>query len=625
MRNLIKGFGLLFIVTVVAVVYPISTHAQRTEYEISRDTITQWIYHNNVLKKKTYKQVTLPDGRNYSVWQQSVADSLQRWVQASFYPRGSALDIRYNNYTDFQNDKENIGPLHRYGLEYHMYPASYSKRLKKLDVGGEAPKVISIYANGPIGKYVKNLSGEGRNWFINMLPLEINSGQPVSKDDSFLEDIINYPAIAPYLHFHKKYAQEHSIIMVPGNQLPLRKVTIEEYLRAFEAFTKLRATTTDANYKLPAEFVAEELKRMEVTKERLQDRLGEPVRFAVEDGYYDPANIINAKHSKGEIFEIYQLSAESIALMRKDKPVWINIELSWSPEFSNNYHIYQSFCNNFNFGYLYDYFFNPEQVKKATYSPLQPVLKVLPQKTLSSERSTQSKKAKEDGATIFFEDFSGNSIGAEPVDWFSKQNNGSRSSKFCSVQRPQNEKGTWLRFYPGHVAICNELNKPLTPDFTISFDINCTDNYTWGSSGVTFYLSDIANNDELLHGNFGLENLGRGSNTTMMLKIRPATNNNEGVEFSFSKPKPGSKYSDLKNYSRSTSRFTGKRGSTKAKVVIRKKDAALLITVNDERLVDEKNIIPAGVTFSTMTWAALGNVMEGGDSMYLSNIKISKD
>ena len=618
-------YKIFFILIMVALVYPILLNAQRTEYEISRDTITQWIYHNNILKKKIYKQAKLPDGRMYSVWQQTVADSLQRWVQASFNPRGSALDIRYNSYQDFKDDKDNYGPIHRYGLEYHMYPASYSKRLKKLDVGGEAPKVISIYANGPIGDFVKTLSGNGRNWYIALQPIQITNGQISFKDDPFLEDFINYPSIAPYLHFHKKYGSEHTILLTPSNELPMSKVTIGEYLDAFEAFTKLRVTTTDANYKLPATFVAEELKRMAATKKRLQDKLAEPVKFATESDYYDPANIINGKNNKGEIFEIYQLSPESIALMKQDKPLWINITLNWLPEYLNNYHIYKSMCSNFNFKYLYSYFFNSEQVKNKVYTPLQPPLKVLPQKTFSSDQSTQWKLAKDNAATIFFEDFSGNSIGNEPVGWVSKQNNGNRSSKFCAVQIPQNERSNWLRFYPGHVAISNDITKPLPPNFTISYDINCTDNYTWGSAGVTFYLTDITNNDELLNSNFGLEYLGKGANTTIMLKIRPAVSNNQGIEFSFSKPKLGSKYSDIKSYSRGTPKFTGQRGSTKAKVVIQIKGTALYISINNDKVIDEKNIVPAAVIFNTMTWAALGNNMDGGDGMYLSNIKIIKD
>ena len=137
-----------------------------------------------------------------------------------------------------------------------MYPASYSKRKKKLDVGGEAPKVLSIYANGPIGKYVKTLSGKGRNWYIAMQPLDITRDPTVSDDDGFLQDVKTYPAIAPYLHFRKQYGIEHTIVLTPNNELPFSKVSVAEYLQAFEEYTKSRLTTTDQNYKLPPEMVA---------------------------------------------------------------------------------------------------------------------------------------------------------------------------------------------------------------------------------------------------------------------------------------------------------------------------------------------------------------------------------
>lgn len=625
MQKSIRTQGLFYSVIVAALMFPLSSSAQLTEYEIARDTITQWIYYNNVIKKKTYQQVKLPDGRVYSVWQQTIADSLQRWVQASYIPRASALDIRYNTYLDFENDKENIGPLHRYGLEYHMYPASYSKRKKKLDVGGEAPKVLSIYANGPIGKYVKTLSGKGRNWYIAMQPLNVKRNPTVSNDDGFLQELNTYPAIAPYLHFRKQYDIEHTIVLAQNNELPFIKVTVKEYLQAFEEFTKSRLTTTDQNYKLPPEMVAEELKKIQLIRERLEDMLSEPVKFCTEDGYYDPSEICTGKNCKENTFEMYQLSAETIALMKKDKPLWINITLRWSPDILCNYQLYQSVCTNFNFEYLYNYFFEPEKVKNIVYTPLYAPIKKLPPKSYTSQRSAQSKKSKENTDILFFEDFSGNIIGAEPVGWFSKLNNGSLSSNFSSIHQPENEKGLWLSLYPRHVAISNELNTPLPQNFTISFEISCTDNYTWGSSALSFYLSDIRDNDELLNSNFGLENLGRNSNSTMLLKIRPAVNNSEGVEFSFSSPKVGSKYSEIRKYDRKISSFTGNRGSTKAKVVIQVKGTAINISINNELVLDEKNIIPAGVIFSTMSWAALGSVMEGRDIMYLSNIKITKD
>ena len=619
---------LFYFLMIAALMAPVYSHAQRTEYEIARDTITQWIYYNNVIKKKTYKPVKLTDGRVYSVWQQTLTDSLQRWVQASYNPRAGALDIRYNKYQDFQNDKEVMGPLHRYGISYHIYPVSYSKTARKLDVGGEAFNILSIYANGPIGKYVSMFSGKGRDWYITTAALNIQAAPPVNNDDGFMNDLKNYPAIAPYLHFHKQYSGIHNIILAQNNQLPFIKVTVNEYLQGLAEYSKSRLNPSNKNYNASAEFAAivnEELKKIQLIKERLKEKLSEPVKFRSEDGYYDPEDICNGKNCSGETFEMYQLSAETIALMKKDKPLWINITLGWTPEHLHNLYAYQSICTNFNFDYLYKYCFEPDKVKNTVYAPLYAPIKVLQPKRYSSERSALVKKAKENPAVLFFDDFSGNTIDAEPVGWFTKIEAGSLRSILHMVSEPANEKGLWLHLNPGHVAINNEINQPLPQDYTISYDISCTNNYTWGSSGVSFFLSDLKDNDQMLRASLGVNDLGRSANTTMMLKIRPADNNNEGVEMSFSKPVTGSKYSDIKYYSKKISSFTGKWGSTKAKVVIQVRGAAVNISVNNEKVLDEKNIIPAGVIFSTMNWEVLGSGMEAGDKMYISNVKIKRD
>jgi hypothetical protein len=614
-----------YVMVFTACIVPTISNAQRTEREIARDTITQWIYYNNVIKKKTYTPVRLADGRIYSIWQQAVSDSLQRWVQSSYNPRAAGMEIRYNKCTDFKDDKENIGPLHRYGLAYHSFPATYSKREKKLDVSGEAPEVLSIYANGAIGDYIRIFSGTGRNWYITTEPFSISGNLSGNEDDGFSKEIKNYPNISNYLHWHKPFSGKHTIVLAKDNKLPFTRVTVGEYLQAIELFTKSRATMADANYKLPPDLVATIVSEIQKTKDRLKNNLSEPVKFNSVDGYYAVSAITNGNtRSKGE-FAIYQLSPEAIELMKQDKPLWVKIDLSWRPEFASYADMYKSFCTNFNFDYVYNYFYNPEKVNNVMYKPLHAPLQRLEQKNYVSERSPDIKASKANAAVLFFDDFSGNAIGTEPVGWFSKQLNGSMSSRISSVQRPKNDKDLWLSLYPGHIAISNDINKPLPPNFTVSFDISCTENYTWGSSALSFFLSDLKDNDQMIDANQGLENLGRAQANSVTLKIRPAKDNTEGIEFSFAGQKVDKKFSQLRNTRRKVSSFTGERGMTKARVIIQVKGSDLQISINNEKILDEKNIIPPGVIFSTMSWAALGSPMEEGDTMYLSNIKITKD
>jgi len=617
-----KIFRLGLIVAMALATAPTSAQLQRSEQEITRDTITRWIYHNSALTKKVLKPVKTSEGKIYSVWQQAVTDSLQRWIQLSWYPRAGACYVLNSVVPGSLYENTQPGPIQAYGISYHQFPASYSNRLKKLDVGGEAHEVLSILANGPIGTYIKILSGKGRNWFITTPSLDVASAPTGDDDDGLLDELKNYPALAPYLHWHRQY-RNHTIVLAKDNKLPFSKVTVGEYLQAFEEFTKSRATTDDTNYKLPAEFVAQELKKIPTAKQRLMDKLSEPVRFGSEDGYYDPSNICNGKNCR-ETFEIYQLSSESIELMKKDKPLWINITLKWSRDDLRDYHVYQSICRNFNFDFLYNYFFAPEKMNSKVYKPVNPPQKNIPRKAYVAERSALVKEAKNNPNIMFLEDFSGNAPGKEPVGWFSTGTNTSGiSTTFATVKQPKNKSDLWLQLIPRQAAVSNAIRNPLPQNFTISFEINCTENY--GSSAVSFFLSDMKDNSQILNSNFGLENLGSRGNNTLLLKIRPAVNNNEGIGFSFCGPKGDPKYSNVATNLRKISSFTGAADSRNANVEIKVSGTALKITINRELVVDERNIIPAGVVFSTMTWAALSSVMESGDEVYLGKVKIEKN
>jgi len=347
-KTIIKSL-FFYIILLVACLAPTISNAQRTEEEIARDTITQWIYYNNIIKKKAYAPAKLADGRSYSIWQQAVSDSLQRWVQSSFNPRGAGIEIRYNKYTDFKDDKENIGPLHRYGLAFHSFPASYSKLKKKLDVSGEAPEVISIYANGPIGNYIRIFAGSGRNWYITTEPYSMSDNPSSNEDDGFSKEIKNYPNISSYLHWHEPFSGKHSIVLAKDNKLPFTKVTVGEYLQAIEAFTKSRVTTTDQNYKLPPDIVAAMVSEIQKTRDRLKNNLSEPVKFNTADAYYEASAIANGRAGSKGKFVIYQLLPEAIELMKKDKPLWIKFDLAWRPAFLSYAHMYKSICANFNF------------------------------------------------------------------------------------------------------------------------------------------------------------------------------------------------------------------------------------------------------------------------------------
>jgi hypothetical protein len=164
----------ILIVVLFVSLSPGTSYAQRTDQEIARDTITSRIYYNNVLKSKTYKPVTV-NGFTYSVWQQQITDSLQKWVQQSYLPRAAAFRIEKVVGSGYQS----TAPFQTYGVTFMLYPVSYSGITKKLDVGGEASDALAFIVNQPMGKYIKEFNPGGTHFFYDKL---YHSNIKITKD-----------------------------------------------------------------------------------------------------------------------------------------------------------------------------------------------------------------------------------------------------------------------------------------------------------------------------------------------------------------------------------------------------------------------------------------------------------
>ena len=102
-------------------------------------------------------------------------------------------------------------------------------------------------------------------------------------------------------------------------------------------------------------------------------------------------------------------------------------------------HLHESILNNFNFDYVYNYFFNPEKVKGQTYKPLRsPSFK---EAVVVTEASETSKKITADKNVFFFEDFSTTAPGKKPIGWQTKFAN---SGTTAVVTHPE-----WIRWKLG--------------------------------------------------------------------------------------------------------------------------------------------------------------------------------
>jgi hypothetical protein len=504
MKNL-RPFSILIVVLVFSF-SPVISYSQRTDQEVARDTITSWIYYNNVLKSKTYKPVTV-NGFTYSVWQQQITDSLQKWVQQSYLPRAAAFRIEKEAGTYYHS----IAPFQTYGVTYMLYPVSYSGITKKLDVGGEASDALALIVNEPIGQYIKEFNPGGMYFFYDNPEYESETdkqGKIVNKTDIGIN-----PNVSGYIS-HRAYDNdfwyEQIIVLAKDNKLPFNPVTVGEFLGYVDQF--LMGNSTYNTSELKQEIIE--------AKNKLADYYNEPVRFgdnSVQDAIIiKPELIINGRErnlNKG--YRLLSVNQSVVNLTKKDKPQWLYVRIRRTRDDIARMYMAESILNNFNFDYVYNYFFYPEKVKGKFYKPVNQPLKSAMNKTDEGPKSKKSLEMKNDASSLLFEDFSGYQLGKEPTGWYANNMMSSIQGVGVSVEDPLNNNHNWLKMIERKVIITNKLTQKLPANFTISFDLYCTPDYTWGSSGASFFLSTINNNTQFANANFYVENLGFKNQATL--------------------------------------------------------------------------------------------------------------
>ena len=241
-------------------------------------------------------------------------------------------------------------------------------------------------------------------------------------------------------------------------------------------------------------------------------------------------------------------------------------------------------------------------------------------KTAEGPKSKKSLEMRNNASSLLFEDFSGYQLGKEPAGWYSNNMMSSIQGAGVTVEDPLNNNHNWLKMIARKVILTNKLTQKLPANFTISFDLYCTPDYTWGSSGASFFLSTLNNNTQFAKANFYLENLGSKNQATLSLKLLPAFGSNDNFEYSYC-----SKNGKILHGSERVDSFTSKEGSTTAHVVIKVNGTAINVLINGTSVMNKEEIITGDTSFSTFGWALKSSMMEDADAFYLSNINIVKN
>lgn len=592
--------------------------AQSTQKQAIEESELGWykVYHY-----KGAKEIKKMDNRVFSIAQLSISDSLANWMQASYLPKGGIGDVKRTVFPEVsQYSPYNAALPQGYGATAYTWNVKYDSKGKLVkEPETETPWAMEV--NGVPGWPIKDLSTESQYYFT-MPSFEVISGggDAVKKE----QDLSKVPNLKPYITFWIKNIEAGNgteyVLLCKENKSPFIKLTKGKYLQLIEsaiprAYEKEKKKIYDKNsgnsqknieyfMKYLDEKNAKRLVCLKNSKEKYKDRLSEPAEiFAAQpdillENYQD---VFEGNGEVGTKFPVYTVDPAMYELCKKDKPQWILSSWYWSPGQPKERHMHESIINNFNFDYVYNFFFYPEKVKGQPYKPMRsPSLK---ESVAVIENSEAGKKASLDKNVHFFEDFSTTSVGKNPNGWYARANGDGNS---CVVATIDGAPDKWA-VLAGNNLIPNNLKKPLPQNFTLSYDVIVPENFTWGSKGLVLLLSK--------------EKTEGVAEAFVRLKLRPGSGGANG-EAELETKFPSAYANGTKWYV--ATGFSNNKKINRINVKLKKTGELLQLFIDKNMIAEYNKGVPAEMLFNALSFD-MANSGGENDKYYIGNIKITKD
>ncbi|MDB5277906.1 MAG: hypothetical protein JWR61_2861, partial [Ferruginibacter sp.] len=300
-------------------------------------------------------------------------------------------------------------------------------------------------------------------------------------------------------------------------------------------------------------------------------------------------------------FPIQKVNKATMELCKTDQPQWIVIRWSLGmPNSAFNVHLMESILHNFNFDYVYQYFYGSRLITEP-YKPLRsPTYKA---SFVKEELFTAAKAVTIDKNVFYFDDFSGNAVDKPVTNWNSDLVNGKRAE----VKQIAGDNNQWLELRGGKVSPKN-IQYPLPQNFTFSYDIIVTHDFAWGGKGLTMWLSK-----ETSPGN---------AESFIRLWLRPGVGvKDRAAELETKFPFPAGYANESKGYT--APGFSNSKINNRITVIIKKMEEKLQVFIDKTKIAEYEKGIPAAHLFNVLSFYS-GNT-EANNKYFISNIKISKD
>ncbi|WP_119078867.1 hypothetical protein [Chitinophaga alhagiae] len=462
-----------------------STVAQRSKDAQLEDSIFSWKA-VPALKVSSYTRAFTPAQLKHP-------ELFAQWLQKSYIPVG-ALDFSYA--VAEPNKKDETQPYGT-GINAAMWRAMWDNAGTKAIKQPHSENPIYLLTNYIIdAEPVPMLTIPGRAVFTRRSPdIEKAFAGSSERRNQLVRQLKleNHPQIGKYIIQYYGCDGDGcqprvAVYLAPNNKLPIRQLTRGEVLDMCE-----QAMTAEHQQKMGNRVDSETLLHCIANIQKLRNKyrgaLNIPAELRDPNGiwvstfktYNDIFDTEDAKRLHRNIYGIYTYEDGILQKSKQDQPLWVCI--SWKPTDLNympyEREIHRSMTTHFNFDYVFDYFFRPESIKNQPYAILHEDLQKTHLAAYKKKKESKPAVTKQLAANIyFFEDFSGNSIGEKPQEWYV-----SSVGAPSVVAVPPGESGKWLKLEQFR-AMPDYKNKPLPQNFSMEFDAATNKDFTENTGGA---------------------------------------------------------------------------------------------------------------------------------------------
>jgi len=595
--------------------------SQKSQQQIMEDSVYGWYKVYNFKAKEYKPQVAF--GRNYTPKQKAYVDSIANWIQASYIPKGGIGDVK----------RRLLSPNSAY-LSLESLPQAYGvtaftwsmfvKPDGKHDIIRETEIPFGVYANETVGMPIHFLCTPKQYYFT----------RPGSAEERFAftdpslrkkYDITQLPQLKKFITFYSEASNYDrnaglvdAVLLSKDNKMPYVQITKREYLGllpdAIERKFQEEKKYAEKNWpegkvrdNALIESVARKEKRLLRLKENLdryKNRLDEPAEvFSIQPSILlENANdIFTGDGGHSSKYGVYKVDPEMIAKCKEDNPQWVLITWNWIANDPKLVHMHESIINNFNFQYVYDFFFDKEKVKGKPYKPLNDPTPIKSEnKTTLSETAINSAK---DSRVHFFEDFSSSIIGQKPFGWYSEMSGAGTHALVTSLGEVE---GKWLAV-KGNKVNPLKLKKPLPSNFTLQFTVAVPKGFTWGGKSLEMVLASQVKE--------GIDD------QSLSFKLRPGFDGRAGsgelsTSFKQNAYNPA-KYGDV-------SGFSNNLPLNRIEVQIRKKGKDITVFIGGRQVNSFSTTMTSDISFNSLCFKHSRSDAPS-EVYYISNIKLTTE